>query len=586
MPIFTKESLEALRKKIDLVEVLSPYIDLKKAGAAYKALCPFHDEKTPSFTIQRGDSHYHCFGCGAHGDAIHFLMNYQKMNFSEAIESLAAKFQVHLDEAESSQEFKGPPKAKLKEALESATKLFHFLLLHTEFGMPALRYLYERGIGIDFIRQFRLGLSPEDPQILKALAKEKDFSEEILLAAGLISAARRDFFSDRIMFPIHDAMGSVIGFSARKYKEETFGGKYINTTETALFKKSKILFGLHLSRRQIAKLRKAIIVEGQIDALRLIYSGFNYTVAGQGTAFGQGHADELIKLGVQQVYLALDADHAGQEAMVKIGDIFQKAGVEVRIIQLPTGFDPDLFLRKKGPAEFEKSLEASLDYLSFLVTYRSGSYNLDSPAHKNEFVGSLVKQIRSWDHPLMVHESLRKLALLTKVSEEIIGLKENHVPNIYIKRSASIGQVEVDPNWILEVDLLRWLILLGKRELDLRNLIINNLNSDDFFNPQCRKIFELLQKSDAIDLLGLAMELEEGEGEQFLNEVSKKKINMDRAKEQVTETVQKILDRGWMIKRERLKNEIQSGLLSEEKVLELVKQFDEIKSAPPKLKTV
>lgn len=584
MGIYTKESLEILRNKIDLVEVLSPYVELKRSGGSYKALCPFHDEKTPSFTIQKGDHSYHCFGCGAHGDAIHFLMNFQKMNFTEAVEALAAKFQVHLEESDLQQEPKGPPKAKIKEALASATELFHFNLLHTEEGKPALSYLYERGIDLIFIRQFQLGLSSADPRILKALAKQKDFSEEILQAAGLITASKRDFFADRIMFPIHDAMGAVIGFSARKYKEETFGGKYINTSETLLFKKSKVLFGLHLSRRQIAKQRKAIIVEGQIDALRLIYSGFEITVAGQGTAFGQGHADELIKLGVQQVFLSLDSDAAGLEATVKIGDMFQKAAVEVRIVSLPPGFDPDLFLRQRGPQEFEKCLEKSCDYLTFLVGYKARNSNMASPAHKNALVGELVKQIRSWEHPVMVHESLRKLALLTQVSEEMLGLKEQHVPNIFLKRSASIGQMEVDPHWILEIDLLRWLILFGKTLPEIREVVFNNLSAADFFNPLCHKVFEIYVKQENIDLLSLALELDEGEGELFLNEISQKKVNADRAKEQVSATVQKILERGWMIKREKIKNEIQSGTLSEEAVLELVKQFDEIKREPPKLK--
>lgn len=582
MPIYTKESLENLRKKIDLVEVLESAIDLKRAGAAYKALCPFHDEKTPSFMIHRGDTHYHCFGCGAHGDAIQFLMNYQKMDFSQAIEHLAAKFQVTLELVSGPQEAKGPPRAKLKEALSYAARLYHFNLLHTELGRVPLNYLFERGLTLDFIQQFEIGYAMPDAQIFHTFFKNKDFSEEILLSAGLISQGNREFFSDRILFPIRDAMGSVIGFSARKFKEETFGGKYINTKETPLFKKSKILFGLNYSRRKIAKERKALIVEGQIDALRLIHLGFDYTVAGQGTAFGEEHVQELLHLGPQVIYLALDSDTAGETAAIKIGDLFQKEGLEVRVVSLPPSYDPDLFLRKHGPEQFQKLLDSSSDYLTFLVKVQSRSRNMNSPASKNELITEIVKQIRSWNHPLMVHESLRKLAALTQTPEEMIGIKDQQAPNLYIKRSASIGQIEIDPSRILEIDFLRWLLIMDNTKF--KAIAANNITPQDLHVPQCQKVYTIYQNTAQPSLLTLALELDEGEGEAFLNEISNKKINREKAETQFIETLQRLLERNWMIQRESIKNQIQSGQLSDEKVTELVKQFDAIKSSPPKVK--
>lgn len=578
MPIYTKESLENLRKKIDLVEVLESAIELKRAGAAYKALCPFHDEKTPSFMIHRGDTHYHCYGCGAHGDAIQFLMNYQRMDFSQAIEHLAAKFQVGLELASNAQEAKGPSKAKLKEALNLASRLYHFVLLRTELGKDPLKYLLDRGLTIDFIKQFEIGFAPPDPQVFKTVFK--DFSEEILLSAGLLSTGGREFFLDRITFPIRDALGAVIGFSARKFKEETFGGKYINTKETPLFKKSKILFGLNYSRRKISKERKALIVEGQIDALRLIYAGFDFTVAGQGTAFGDEHVQELLHLGPQTIYLALDSDAAGKTAAIKIGDLFQKEGLEVKVLDLPTGSDPDLFLRTQGSEAFQKLLDNSIDYLTFLVNDRSTK--ITSPASKNEMVTEIVKQIRSWNHPLMVYESLKRLAALTQTPEEMIGLKDIHAPNLYLKRTASIGQVDIDPNRILEIDLLRWLLIMNNSKF--KTIAANNLTSEDFQVPQCKKIYTIYQNTAQPSLFALALELDEGEGEAFINEISNKKINREKAEVQFLEALQKILERNWMIQRESIKNQIQSGQLPDDKVMELVKQFDAIKSAPPKVK--
>jgi len=470
-----KKSLEDLRQRIDLVEVLSEHVDIKRAGSTYKALCPFHDEKTPSFVVQRGNSHYHCFGCGAHGDAIEFLMTYLKMSFMDAVESLADKFRITLDKVAGKGEKKGPGKKALKEALGLAARFFHFLLLHTEEGHKALKYLYDRNLGLEFIRQFQLGIAPKEPGLLRKFLHKYRVSDAVMELAGLIAPSRhggwRDFFFDRITFPVQDATGAVIGFSARKFKEETFGGKYVNTTETPLFKKSKILFGLNYCRRRIAKERRAIIVEGQVDALRLIHAGFTMSVAGQGTAFGEGHVKELLNLGVNTVYLALDGDKAGQEAAQKIGHIFQKVGVEVYVVALPWEGDPDTILTEQGPEGFAKLLGSGSDYLSFLVDSLSHEYNLRSPAGKSEFVQTIAGKIREWDNPVMVHESLRRLARLTNIPEDFIGLSQQNTPNLYLKRAAVAGMTSVDPDRVLEADLLRWLLVMGREKSSFVGLV-------------------------------------------------------------------------------------------------------------------
>jgi DNA primase len=584
MGTFSRESLELLKSRIDLVEVLSPHIKLQRSGAAYKGLCPFHDEKSPSLIIQRGDSHYHCFGCGAHGDAIQFLMTHLRMSFLEAVESLAERFHVQLEEVQGDDRPKGPPKAALKDALERACRFYQFYLLHTLEGHAALDYLYSRGITLDFINQFQLGLAPKIPQLFLRTMWEQKVSNVILEEVGLFVKGR-EFFSDRITIPIRDAVGAVIGFSARKYKTDTFGGKYINTSETVLFKKSKVLFGLSFSRKAIAKDRRALIVEGQIDALRLIYSGFNWTVAGQGTAFGEDQAKELIHLGVRQVYLALDGDTAGQEAAVKIGNIFQKEGIEVWVIQLPEKCDPDSFLQEKGPEEWQKRIEASVDYLTFLVAHMSKTINTQSPAGKNELVQGIAKRIRDWDHPLMVHESLRKLARLTQTPESIIGAPEQNVPQVYIKRSASVTFTEIDPDRILEADLLRWLFLMGESLPNLVAIAEANLRVDHFRVAAGRSLFEkylaATKENRPRDLLTLAIDLEQAEQQLFLAEILQKRVNREKAVSCFIETVQRMLERHWMHSREEIKLKIYSGTCSETEVLELARQFDQIKKQRP-----
>ncbi len=586
MGTYSKDSLELLRSRVDLVDVLSPYLKLQKAGSAHKALCPFHEEKTPSFVINRGDSHYHCFGCGAHGDAIQFLMTHLKMSFVEAIEMLAERFHVELEEVKGEREYKGPPKAQLKEALERACQFYQFYLLHTLEGHAALDYLYNRGITLDFIEQFQLGLAPKQAGLfLKAMAEQK-ISKAVLEEAGLLTR-EREFFSDRIAIPIRDAQGFVIGFSARKYKAETFGGKYVNSPETPLFKKSKVLFGLSFSRKTIAKTGKALIVEGQIDALRLIYSGFDWTVAGQGTAFGEPQAKELIHLGAKKVYLGLDGDSAGQEAAVKIGNLFQKEGIEVFVLKLPDKCDPDLFLQEKGPEEWQKLIDRAIDYLTFFVEHLSKTINAQSPAGKNELVQIIAMKIREWDHPLMVHESLRKLARLTQTPESIVGTPEHNTPQIYIKRVGNISSTEIDPDRVLEADLLRWLFLMGESLPDLIAVAKANLKEEYFRVGAARLLYEkflkAIEENLPRDLLSLAIDLENPEHQLFLAEILQKRVNRERALACFIETVQRILERRWMYQREEIKLKIFSGTCSEEEVLELARKFDEIKRLRPEV---
>lgn len=587
MPLFKRESLELLRSRIDLVEVLTPHLKLQRAGASYKALCPFHDEKTPSFVIQKGDSHYHCFGCGAHGDAIQFLMNHLRLSFAEAVESLAERFGVLLEEGKDPE---GPNKKILKEALEKAARFYHFYLLHSEEGHSGLSYLYKRGIDLDFIRAFGIGFSPKNPFLFQKVMKEQGVRDEILLETGLMKidsfGKKREFFAERIMIPIQDSGGAVIGFSARKMMEETFGPKYINTPETPLFKKSRVLFGLSYSRKKIAKEKKAIIVEGQFDALRLIHAGFTITVASQGTAFTEDHARDLLHLGVRQVYLAFDADEAGQEAAVKVGNIFQKEGVEVCVVVLPEKTDPDVILRDLGPEEWGKLLEKAEDYLTFLVKKLSKKLNVNVPAQKNELVRSIAERIRTWDHPLMVHESLKKLAKLTQTPENMIVQKEEVAPTV-IKTSASISHSEIDPDRVLEADLLRWLFLFGESKANFVEIAKSNLTPEHFRLSPARRLYakylEMWQQDKPRDLLSFTISLESAEEQLLLSEMLQKRVNPEKAEECFLDTVQKILERHWMTLREEIKTKILSGNSSQDEVMELAKRFDEIKKERPKV---
>ena len=589
MSRYTKESLDILRQKVDLVDVLRSHLQLKKAGGSYKALCPFHDEKSPSFVVQSGDTHYHCFGCGAHGDAIQFLMQHLRMTFSDAVAHLADRFSVVL-EAQDAKEEKGVSRSRLKEALDAAVGFFQHYLLYSEEGVVAVRYLMKRGLDLPFIQAFQIGLAPRQEGLLQSFLRSKRFTDEEMIEAGLFAVRGgqvRDFFQERITFPIHDATGSCIGFSARKIRDEVFGGKYINTRETPLFKKSKVLFGLHHSRKRIAKEGHAIIVEGQLDALQLIYHGFDYTVASLGTAFGEDHVRELQRLGATRVYLLFDGDKAGREAAIKTGHHFQKAGIEVMVAVVDSDMDPDLLLAKEGPCAITRELLASKEYLAFLIHELSQKYNPQSPAEKQKIVDEVKAKVAEWTNSVMVHESLKKAARILGLPEDLVGL-DLPQRGAVAKQSAVVTPLKsIDPNRILETDLLRWLIVCRDMLPEMLHVVQKNLSIDDFKEPLSQMVYkEILQKAEEgkpFDLVECAPQAEAEEFSDYLSLILNKKVNREKARDLFVNTIQKIKERNWMQERELIKVKIHSGMAGDDEVLALARRFDELKKSPPKV---
>ncbi len=591
MAVFTQESLERLRGSVDLYEVLASRIDLKSAGATYKAICPFHEEKTPSFVMKKGDNHYHCFGCGAHGDAIAFLMHFEKLNFVEAAEHLAARFDIVLETVQKGPENKGPSKEKMRQALELAAAFYHLHLLHSDEGRLALSYLYQRGIDNAFIQTFGVGYAPKSGDLFLETMQKSQVSLDVLECVGLLSSNKqqRPFFAERILFPIQNSMGLLVGFSGRKLNKDSFGPKYINTQETVFFKKNKLLFGLHHCRQRIAKEKRALIVEGQIDCLRLINAGLNLAVASQGTAFGEEHKEILLRLGVEKIYLAFDSDSAGQKATYLVGEMFQKEGVEVLVLSLPEGEDPDLLLRKEGVERFIERLNSSVDYLSFLIQHVGAPFDLRSPSQKNQFLQKMLKQVKGWAHPLMVHESLRRLAHMLSVPERLLGIQpsEEERRPFSIKKSGTLSSINVDLDRVLEIDLLRWLVLMGKEEKTVIELVRKNIQPKHLGNKSCRRLFvwimEEYEKGNSVDLLSAASDMCNVDDQLLLSEMIQKKVNKERALLGVQNTIEQLLKKHWLQEREKIQLEIQRGGCSQERVMELAKAFDTLKKNPPML---
>lgn len=572
MPLFTQESLERLREKLDLVDLLSTHIELKKSGAFYKGRCPFHEEKTPSFMVKAGDRHYHCFGCGAHGDAIQFVMAYLHLPFFEAVEFLAERFHVPLETAEK-QDKPLVDRTKMRQALKEASLFFHYYLLHSTEAAEPLRYLFSRNISLDFIKRFEIGLAPKNVGVLRKMLKESGLQEDVLTEAGLLDReGKAEFFRDRITFPIRDKNHQVVGFSARKFKEETFGGKYINSFETPLFKKSKLLFGLNYSLRRILREKKALLVEGQIDCLRLIEADLDFAISALGTAFGAEHAEELTRLGVKEVILLFDGDSAGKNAASKVGDLFQREGMGVKVVELPSGHDPDSFLKAFGKEALLEKIAASVDYLNFQYATLASALDLTVPAQKNSLVTQLAEQIRSWQEKVLVHESLKKLASLAQIPPSLVGVEKGMAlfrPQLQKKLPT------IDPHKELELDLLR-LLLLGEEKEEMVLLTFHYIQEEHLWVEATKKLFlayrKAYQEKRERDLLSLLIDVGEAEFDAILQ----KKVKRERFDKQLKLTIQKILDRQWLYNREAIRKKIEATQ-KEEEITVLMKEFNGLK---------
>jgi DNA primase len=361
------ESVEAVKGAANIVELAEARTRLRKVGGRYTGLCPFHVEKTPSFSVSPDRGTYHCFGCGVGGDAISFVRETEGLDFVGAIEWLADRFHVQLEYEESSPEADAVRKRRerLFTLLEQAASYYERVLWESQLGEPVRAYLASRGLGDEICREFRLGLSP--PGATLARKARESFSADELAAAGLVTRRGSDYFQRRLMFPLADARGRVLGFQARKlHEDDPLRGKYVNSPESELFRKSNVLYGLHLARGAMSKEDRAVVVEGNTDVIALRQVGLQAVVASMGTALTERQLKELARL-TTRVYLCFDADSAGEEATLRGMELALRQGLHVRVVALPRGKDP-----ADDPTGFEERLAGADPYAVHRVRLELG----------------------------------------------------------------------------------------------------------------------------------------------------------------------------------------------------------------------
>ena len=424
MGTIPSETIEQIAAANDIVEVIGAYFPLKLAGENYKALCAFHQEKTPSFTVSPGRQTFHCFGCGVGGSVFRFVMDYEHVDFPSAVRKLAARVGITVVEtsrggaAEEDQQREA--RRLLLKLHAEAAEWFHNNLMKAQFAAPARDYLEQRGIHRQIIKNWQLGFAPDRWDALLKWALDRGYTRPQLLRSGLVKLRDEsdtrseiyDRFRGRIMFPIHNDVGEVIAFSGRLLKDEEGAAKYLNSPETPLFRKGNVLFGLHKSKRALIEANSAIVCEGQIDLISLFEAGITNVVAPQGTAFTENQA-RILKRFVDEVVLCFDSDTAGAKAAERSLDALLQNDLIVRVVELPRGEDPDSLVRREGKEKFENRVASAQDFFDYWIEREMQATDVSSLGAKLQLARRLAETISR------VHDSLMRGEVVNKASARL-----------------------------------------------------------------------------------------------------------------------------------------------------------------------
>ncbi|GAM15205.1 DNA primase [Mesobacillus selenatarsenatis] len=428
-----EEKVNEIRQAVEIVDVIGDYVQLKKQGRNYFGLCPFHGENSPSFSVSPEKQIYHCFGCGAGGNVFSFLMDIDGLSFQEAAVKLADRSNIEL-KLEGTASGKNPQlpegSKQMIEAHELLRKFYHHLLVNTKEGQEALEYLLNRGFTQDSIDTFQIGYSLPSWDFAVKLLEKRGFSLDLISKAGLVIQRENDGtyfdrFRNRIMFPILDHQGNTIAFSGRALGGEE--PKYLNSPETQIFNKSKILYNFHLARGVIRKQQQAVLFEGFADVISANRAGVENGVATMGTSLTEEHIS-LLKRNVQAVTICYDSDRAGIEAAFRASNMLSKAGFAIRVATMPDGMDPDDFIKVHGEEKFRNDIiGSSATLMAFkLIYYRRGK-NLQNEGDRLQYIEEVLKEISTLDKAVEKDLYLRQLANEFSLSLDALAQQLNQL---------------------------------------------------------------------------------------------------------------------------------------------------------------
>ncbi|SDE62320.1 DNA primase [Sporomusa acidovorans] len=482
--------IDRLRSESDIVSIISDYVSLKKKGKNYWGCCPFHSEKTPSFSVTPDKGFFYCFGCQTGGNVFNFLMKVENITFFEAAKLLAKKLNVPLPEKEKTPRelAKEQEIAKIYHVNELARDFFHACLTKTNYGKPAREYLANRGIADEIIDFLKLGFAPPSWDKLSAtFMEQRGIAPDILLKAGLAAPRNSgdgvyDRFRNRIMFPINDVRGRTIGFGGRVLDNSQ--PKYLNSPETEIFNKRHVLYGFDIAYQHIRNLRQVVIVEGYMDAITLYTQGIRNVVASLGTAFTPDQARNLIKLNAELLF-SYDSDAAGQNATVRALDTVRTLGATIKVITIPDGKDPDEFVRKHGSQSFQGLLESAKPLLDYQLDQALKSDDYSTVQGKIAVVGKLAPILAEADNAVAVNAHITRLsqvlavdesALRTEITKYIVQTKKDK--NVKMGKTINIALLYKQPAPAV-IQAERQLIRLMCDDLSLVPYVLTNLSPQE-----------------------------------------------------------------------------------------------------------
>ncbi len=555
---YSDEVIEEVRISNDIVDVVNEYVRIEKKGKNYFGICPFHREKTPSFSVEPTKQIFYCFGCGKGGNVIHFIMQAENFDFVEAIKFLADRARIHLPEGESEEERE---KARIRrEVIKINTEAARFFHENLKKNLAALRYLKDRGIRGSTIRKFGLGYSTEEWDSLYKYLISKGFDQNHIAESGLVIPNRRtggyfDRFRGRIMFPIFDIRSNIIGFGGRVFDSGAGGTdssqpKYMNTPETCVYNKRRNLYALNFAKNSGEK--RIIIVEGYMDVISLHQGGIINTVASLGTALTENQG-RLLKKYAEEVIISYDADTAGQAATMRGLDVLDSVGCNVKVLTLPDGKDPDEFIRKNGSDALRKHIDNAVSLVEYKIRVLKKQINTDTVDGKVSFINKMADILSKVENRIEMELYVKKIAKEYNISEEAIftEIYKKIRPRTRLKTGAfrqreaistDAGNIEEEKtNDILYYERL----LLSLLSIDNRvyRIIKNEISAEDFCDENNKRyakiIFTRLDENKGFVPAELLNILDDKEIESFVG-IIQKECNFEDNKKAVVDIIKKM----------------------------------------------
>ncbi len=508
MPFFSDELIEEVRSRNDIVDVIGGYVRLQKKGSTYFGLCPFHNEKTGSFSVSPNKQMYYCFGCGAGGNVFTFLMQYENFTFGEAMEALADRAGIELPKHEMSeaQKREADKRTRLLEINKEAAKYF-YTLLRSPRGQRAYEYFKKRELSDETMQKFGLGYSDQYSDDLYRFLRKKGYDDNILKETGLVTIDEvrggHDKFWNRAMFPIMDVHNRVIGFGGRVMGEGE--PKYLNSPETMIFDKSRNLYGLHIART--TRKSQLLLCEGYMDVIALHQAGFDNAVASLGTALTSGHAN-LLKRYTKEVYLTYDSDGAGVKAALRAIPILKEVGITTKVINMRPYKDPDEFIKALGAEEYQKRIDTAENSFLFEIRILREQYDMNDPESKTAFYNEIAKRLLAFPEELertnymeavaetyhIDYESLRKLVNSLAMKNE--GITARPAP---LKSGTQEKRPKEDGMKQSQKLLLTWLIENTRLFGTIRSLITADDFTEEIYHKVAEQLFAQYEETQTVN---------------------------------------------------------------------------------------